>query len=368
MSAASFLPEKGAPAPPAQAKPRLAYLDWARGVASIIMIQGHVFNSFTHPDLRNTSTYQLSQFVGGMPPAIFLFLTGVTFAFLLYSLDKKNAPTGTRLLAAFKRSGYFFLIAYLFRLQLFITGQPGAKLEDFLKVDILNAMGLAAVPLAFLAIVPAIDRIRLAVAMGVLIAASSPVFSEMSFTGVPHFIKLYLKPDYAEFSFFPWASFMAFGVAFGTIMRMIPPAKIERLVEWGALFGFGLIISGRFFGDIDYSLYTKSEYWLDSPALVAVKLGIVLLLLAISFVWTEFGLHGRRSYVALFGMHSLLVYWVHVELVYGQLLARWKETLPLSTASVAAVVTVALMGALAVVKVRWYDQRPAVGAQAPSPS
>ena len=80
-----------------------------------------------------------------------------------------------------------------------------------------------------------------------------------------------------------------------------------------------IIMTGRFFGDIDYSLYTKSEYWLDSPSLVFVKLGIVLLLLAISFVWTEYGLHGRKSWVAIFGTHSLFIYWVHVELVYGQL-------------------------------------------------
>ena len=153
---------------------------------------------------------------------------------------------------------------------------------------------------------------------------------------------------------------MAFGVAFGTIMKLIPVGKVERLVEWGALFGFGLIITGRFFGDIDYSLYTKSEYWLDSPALVAVKLGIVLLLLALAFVWTEFGLHGRRSYVALFGMHSLLVYWVHVELVYGQLLNGWKETLPLDQAAIAAIITVTLMGSITIAKVRWYDQRAAV--------
>jgi hypothetical protein len=151
---------------------------------------------------------------------------------------------------------------------------------------------------------------------------------------------------------------MAFGVAFGTIMRLIPPAKIERLVEWGAMFGFGLILAGRFFGDLPYSLYTKSEYWIDSPALVFVKLGIVLLLLAVAFVWTEFGLHGRRSYVALFGMHSLFVYWVHVELVYGQLFYKWKETLPLDRAALAALGTIIVMGALTIGKRRLFTGRP----------
>ncbi len=47
------------------------------------MLQGHVFDSFSRQDLRTGGPYMLSQFLGGMPPAIFLFLTGVTLAFLM---------------------------------------------------------------------------------------------------------------------------------------------------------------------------------------------------------------------------------------------------------------------------------------------
>ena len=59
---------------------RLEYLDWVRGLGAVIMLQGHAFHSFLKPDLRAGGAYVMSQFVGGMPPAIFLFLTGVTLA------------------------------------------------------------------------------------------------------------------------------------------------------------------------------------------------------------------------------------------------------------------------------------------------
>ena len=60
--------------PPSQ---RLLYLDWVRGIAAITMLQGHVFHSFLRNDLRTGGPYVMSQFAGGMPPAVFLFLLGV---------------------------------------------------------------------------------------------------------------------------------------------------------------------------------------------------------------------------------------------------------------------------------------------------
>ena len=69
---------------------RLAFIDWTRGLAALVMLQGHTFHSFTRNDLRTGGPYMLSQFVGGLPPAMFLFLTGITFAFLMDSQDRKG--------------------------------------------------------------------------------------------------------------------------------------------------------------------------------------------------------------------------------------------------------------------------------------
>jgi hypothetical protein len=54
------------------------------------MLQGHVFDSFLKPELRPGGAWVLSQFAGGMPPAIFLFLTGVTLAFLMDSSERRG--------------------------------------------------------------------------------------------------------------------------------------------------------------------------------------------------------------------------------------------------------------------------------------
>ena len=74
------------------ASQRLSYLDWTRGIAALVMLQGHVFQSFLRTDLREGGPYMMSQFAGGMPPAVFLFLLGVTFAFLMDSQERKGLP------------------------------------------------------------------------------------------------------------------------------------------------------------------------------------------------------------------------------------------------------------------------------------
>ena len=103
---------------------RLSFIDWTRGLGALVMLQGHAFHSFTHPSLRESPAFIYSQFVGGMPPAIFLFLTGVTLAFLMDSLERKGLSNGQRILGALKRSRYLFLLAFGFRIQMFLFGWP----------------------------------------------------------------------------------------------------------------------------------------------------------------------------------------------------------------------------------------------------
>src|SRR5437764_14960114 len=103
---------------------RLEYLDWVRGLAALIMLQGHVFHSYLKPELKESGPYLLSQFAGGMPPAVFLFLTGATLAFLMDSTERKGLGPLERVTASLRRAGYLFALAFAFRLQLWIFGLP----------------------------------------------------------------------------------------------------------------------------------------------------------------------------------------------------------------------------------------------------
>ena len=78
---------------------------------------------------------------------------------------------------------------------------------------------------------------------------------------------------------------------------------------------------------LPYSIYAKSDFWLNSPAQILTKLGVILMVLPFAFLWTRYGASDGWSWSRQFGTTSLLVYWVHIELVYGRWLYFWKENL-----------------------------------------
>src|SRR5580698_7438029 len=120
---------------------RLQYLDWVRGLGAVIMLQGHVFDSYLKPELRSGGAFTFSQFIGGMPPAIFLFLTGVTLAFLMDSSERKGLAPRQHMWASLRRAGYLFSLAFAFRAFMLVSGYPVSVWSDFLRVDVLNCMG-----------------------------------------------------------------------------------------------------------------------------------------------------------------------------------------------------------------------------------
>ena len=98
-------------------------------------------------------------------------------------------------------------------------------------------------------------------------------------------------------------------------------------MQWSALCGFGLLLAGQYFSNLPFSIYSHADFWLNSPALVACKLGITLLLGSGAFLWTEYFSQGW-SWVRLLGTTSLAVYWVHIELLYGRWFSFYKQSLP----------------------------------------
>jgi hypothetical protein len=332
---------------------RLTFLDWLRGVGGIVMLQGHAFHSFLKPDLRGGAAYMFSQFFGGMPPAIFLFLTGVTLAFLMYSFERKGVSRSSRITGTLRRAGYLFGIAMLLRLQLWLFSWP-SPWTNLLKVDILNCMGFGIALMSAMALFTTAQRVRICAALGLLIAGLSPLVSQMDWAGAPWIVKAYIAPDYNSFSFFPWAAYLAFGMSAGSLIRLLKHEQYDRAMQWAALLGVAMILAARYFANLPFSIYPKSEFWLDSPAQVLIKLGAILAILAVAYVWTQYGAGVPSgpgwSWVRQFGTTSLLVYWVHIELVYGRWLPWCKNNLDVGQTVLAAAVLIALMLLLATAK------------------
>jgi len=340
-----------------------------RGLAATIMLQGHTFHSFIRPELREQSPYVLSQFVGGFPPAVFLFLTGVTFAFILESNERRGLTPWQRWIAALKRARYLFLLAVLFRIQLWAFAWGQNNWKDMFKVDVLNIMGVTLFLLSPLAVIPLAARVRIAGLFGLFLTLASPVVSQMDWKWLHPFLADYIVPSYVLFPIFPWGAFIAFGIASGSLLKACKPDHLDRFLQWSAVAGFVLLYTAQYLSNLPYSLYDKSEFWLDSPGLTFMKLGALLILGAGAYLWSLRPWAGNWSWVRQLGTTSLLVYWVHIELVYGRWFGYWKERLDAPQCAVFSILlTLAMIGLSTLQtrlsKVKWSDWRSLLGSPA----
>ena len=62
------------------AKFRLIHVDWARGLAVLLMIQTHAIDAWLAPEYRLSGFIGRSQLLGGFPAPAFLFLAGLAMA------------------------------------------------------------------------------------------------------------------------------------------------------------------------------------------------------------------------------------------------------------------------------------------------
>jgi len=334
---------------------RYAFLDWMRGLAVLIMIQCHVFNAFTRPDLRHESLYVLTQFIGGMAAPLFLFMAGMTSGFQIESMETRMVGRAGRWRGALRRAGYVLVLAFLFRFTNFVTGLPNARVNDLFKVDILNCMALALGVFSCVALFAFPQRLRLTLILSLAIAAVAPVMNALDWSGFPIVARYYLVPgpDRGQFPFFPCAAYVGFGLAAGSLVKKAPAVRMDALGQWAALFGCTLIFGGEYFANLPYSLYPKSDFWRDSPALILIRVGIALVMLAAAYLWTEFCPRSGWSWVESLGKTSLLVYWVHVLLVYGGLAYPFKRALTPGASAAATLVVILLMVALSGLRLRY---------------
>jgi hypothetical protein len=319
------------------------------------MIQCHAFNSFTRLDLHEASGYVLTQFVGGMAAPLFLFMAGMTFGFQMEGLEARGAGRALRWRASLGRAGYVFALAYAFRFTNWLGSFPNSSLEDLTKVDILNCMGLALGMFAMTALLDSEQRIRYALAGAVTVAALAPVIGSLEWTGLPLAVRDYWVPSplRGRFPFFPCGAYVGFGLAAGAIVKRTAAGRMDRMMQWALLLAFGFVFGSQYFSNLPYSVYAHSDFWRNSPALIFIRVGIALILLAAAYLWTEYGVGRGWSWVENFGKTSLLVYWVHVMLVYGNLTKPLRHALTVSQAGLATVAVVLLMIGLSEARLRW---------------
>jgi uncharacterized membrane protein len=323
--------------PPAKSDRRLAYIDWMRGLACLGMFQAHCYDSWLSAGARSGLFYRRSQLLATMPAPIFLFLCGVSFALVTERLWEKGAERDAMAKRTIWRGLQIYAAGVLFRVQEFVLGYPKAPWTDLLRVDVLNILGLAMVLMAlicWLATSRSLADSRRAALLGALVLATvvamvTPVlYTTHRLQFLPWPIESYIDgvhtfnaPQPWLFPIFPWIAFAFAGLAAGFFLFTEFAKRHERRT-FGLLGAAGVLccIAAILFDHSPVQLYAVYDYWHTSPQFLLLRCGILLLIMSAAYAWCEWGLarNGFSPAIQL-GKTSLLVYWVHIEFVYGRL-------------------------------------------------
>jgi uncharacterized membrane protein len=313
---------------------RLMYLDWMRGLAALIMLQGHVLDGWVRPQDRSSEWFWWSQFLGGFPAPIFLFLVGVSLALTLDSMRRKGATPQDLVTKVLRRSGWILFLAYAFRLEQFLVWYPASRFIDVFKVDTLNCIAICTLVVGLFSVIFKSRRANIVAMAGTTAGLVFLMPFLYVVKGLPPFILSYVNgaghPSY--FSFFPWAEFTFTGITFGYLLLEAKERIGEREFFKGvAVAGIAAYAIGVGMGLTPFFEYGFFDYSLTSPHFFFVRLGLVLLALCGVYLWCSRKDARGWSPLVTLGQASLIVYWTHLDIVYGR--AGFGQTLPITNAA-----------------------------------
>jgi uncharacterized membrane protein len=363
------------------------------------MFQTHCYDAWLGGAARNSKFFMYSQLGGTFPAPLFLFLAGVSFALVTEKLLQKSLSANQIAKTTIRRGAEIFALGLLFRLQEFAISLGWAPWSDLGRVDILNTIGVSmmlmgAVCWAVLWISPGRPRpgragedtlstpsfqsvaqgklrpyaslVIAGVAVSVMIAALTPLLWT---TWRPRFLPWQLEtyingvhnlgtPQAWLFPIFPWTAFAFAGLAFGFILaRNSARDSTTRTFALAAIAGIVSIYISKFLDSRQLKLYPVYDYWHTSPNFFLIRVGMLLLLLVLAYAWCRWGL-GQRGFSPpiQLGNTSLLVYWVHIEFVYGRFSILPRRSESIAGASAGLLIIFLSMLALSFLRTRFKDR------------
>ncbi|HKW62396.1 MAG TPA: heparan-alpha-glucosaminide N-acetyltransferase domain-containing protein [Candidatus Acidoferrum sp.] len=356
---------------------RLTYIDWMRGLACVLMFQTHCYDSWLSPEARKSSSLiNWSQLGGTLPAPLFIFLAGVSFALVTERLREKGVARNTIAKQTILRGAEIFGMGLLFRVQEFALGYPWSPWTDLLRVDVLNILGLSMMLMGVLCWATgdgavAVARIRTLVAglfvAAVVALATPPLWTTHRPKFLPWPLESYIngvhifdKPQAWLFPLFPWSAFAFAGLAAGFYL-FSDFAKRKEGLAFALLGGTGVLACwlSTVFDSSRVRLYAVYDYWHSNPDFLLMRCGILLIILFLVYAWCRWGFAQKGfSPIVQLGNTSLLVYWVHIEFVYGRFsilpkgrCSAWKATAGLLTIFAAMVL-------LSVARTAWKKRKP----------
>jgi len=229
-----------------------------------------------------------------------------------------------------------FMMGLLFLVQEFALRDPWSQWTGLLGVDDLKILGVSVMVMGVLCWAAgngdaAEARVR-TLAAGILAAVIAamatpplwtthwPKFLPWPLESYINGVHIFKEPQPWLFPLFPWSAFAFVGLAVGFFLSSDFARRREGLA-FAALGGAGIAACylSILFDSSRVRLYAVYDYWHSNPNFLLLRCGVLLIILFLVYAWCRWGLTQKGfSPIIQLGNTSLLVYWVHIEFVYGR--------------------------------------------------
>ena len=287
------------------------------------MIETHVMNALLRESLKDGTPFKVLTFVNGLVAPSFLFCAGFGLAISLRRRWAQFTAFERPLWRYLFRLALIMVVAYSLHLPFFslekMRGLYQSQWIPFFQVDILQVI---VVTLFFLVLLACALRNQMVFQMAALLAGLAvvfltPIVNGADFSNLPIWLRPYLSAQFrSQFPLFPWSAFLLFGTVVGFQFMQASERQTLWMKRFGlaAAAGIGLSLLAEV---VPASVYTNHDFWRGSPEFFFVRLGLVGLLLAGLWYFEKRKSPSASSLFVLFGQESLLVYVVHLLVVYG---------------------------------------------------
>ncbi|MCA9607023.1 MAG: DUF1624 domain-containing protein [Myxococcales bacterium] len=333
---------------------RVQGVDVARGVASLIMIQGHAYDGWVAPEDKASAAYLFTRLLGSLPLPAFLVLAGAAVVLRVDAARRRGEDLGDVRRAVAKRGAMVLLYGYLTNLA-YAAMDGFDSVDTILRADVLHVIGLSIVAVAVLGIRE--DRRALPVAAVVLTIVPTLACPWLSPLGAaaPGPLRwvagLFVDvPSVTLMPFVPLVSWLALGAL--TSLAMLR-ARGDRPLRAGAppsffvAMGLGALVIAVAAAAATPRMVEALGGTL-SRAHPAVWLNVVdlgargLLVLAVAALVTPALPDRVRAGLVRLGQGSLVAYVFHIPFCYGRLGEPLRGRLDMPRATLAVVVLMVL--------------------------
>ncbi|HLG57763.1 MAG TPA: heparan-alpha-glucosaminide N-acetyltransferase domain-containing protein [Vicinamibacterales bacterium] len=308
---------------------RVIFIDLARALAAVFMMYGHTVSALLAPGYQKGAWFEIWVFQRGLTSSLFLLLSGFAFSIATGRHWSSHGHLSPAVLKRARRFSLFILLGYALHFPVSRFAElPTATAEQwrsFLAVDVLQLIGVTFIGVQGLLLAARSRRAFgwSAFALGLATILLTPVMWSVDWTGVlPLWMAAYLAPSTgSQFPLFPFSAYVLVGAALGQLYARWGAARLTRfaivalLIPGVAMVALALVMRAL------PSFLVGSGAWDWVPTQVTLRMGASLIVLAVIARASQY-IGGLPHYFGAVAQETLLIYFIHLCIVYGSVWNR----------------------------------------------